>query len=196
MDIDKTLRDLALLASRLALGGSLAAHGAQKLFGIQNGPGLKGTAKMLQSLGFEQSDTVAPLVAASEMTAGTLIATGALGPIGPAMLLSIMLVAIETVHRPKGYWNTEGGFEMNTMYVLNALLLANEGYGSYSLDEMFGWREKMRPMHGWIALLGGAAAAMLILGQRSQPPSQQKDTSGGEPQTQTAATDSKVEATV
>lgn len=168
MDIDKTLRDLALLASRLALGGSLAAHGAQKLFGIQNGPGLKGTAKMLKSLGFEQGDTVAPLVAASETTAGTLIALGALGPIGPAMLLSIMLVAIETVHRPKGYWNTDGGFEMNTMYVLNALLLANEGYGSYSLDEIFGWREKMRPMHGWIALLGGAAAAMLILGQRTQ----------------------------
>lgn len=166
MDIDKTLRDTALLAARLTLGGSLAMHGAQKMFGIQDGPGLGGTAQMMNNLGFKPGERFAPVVAATEMSAGTMIALGALGPIGPAMLLSTMLVAIETVHRPKGYWNSGGGYEMNAMYIMLALVLANEGYGSISLDEMFGLREKLRPMHGWISAIGGVAAALFMLAQR------------------------------
>jgi putative oxidoreductase len=178
MDIDKTLRDTALLAARLTLGGSLAMHGAQKMFGIQDGPGLGGTAQMMNNLGFKPGEKFAPVVAATEMSAGTMIALGALGPIGPAMLLSTMLVAIETVHRPKGYWNQGGGYEMNAMYIMLALVLANEGFGAISLDEMFGFTEKLRPVHGWISLVGGVAAALLILGQRNteQPQSKQTDT--------------------
>ena len=38
------IRDIALLASRTVLGGDLAAHGAQKLFGTFGGHGLEPTA--------------------------------------------------------------------------------------------------------------------------------------------------------
>ncbi len=192
MDIDKTLRDIALFTARLTLGGSMVAHGAQKMFGIQEGPGLKGTAKMMDSLGFSPGERYAPALAAAEMGSGALIATGALGPVGPALLLTVMLVAIETVHRPKGYFAQKGGYEMNAMFIMIALLLANEGYGSLSLDEVMGLRAKLRPVHGWIALVGGIAGAMLMLGQRGEPPSQ----AAQRPQTETAATDSKIGATV
>lgn len=43
--------DIALLLIRLAVGLTLAAHGAQKLFGWFGGHGLAGTAGFLESLG-------------------------------------------------------------------------------------------------------------------------------------------------
>jgi putative oxidoreductase len=166
MDIDKTLRDVSLLTARLVLGGTMAAHGAQKLFGAFEGPGPEKAAQMMQSLGFRDHDRVATMASATEMASGGLIALGAFGPLGPAMLATVMLVAIETVHRPKGYWNSQGGFEMNTMFIMLALLLANHGYGSLSLDEVMGLNRRMSPRFGWLAMLGSIAAAAGMLAQR------------------------------
>src|SRR5207245_5216835 len=43
------MRDLGLLVLRLTVGGLLAGHGAQKLFGWFGGFGLKGTAGWVES---------------------------------------------------------------------------------------------------------------------------------------------------
>jgi uncharacterized membrane protein YphA (DoxX/SURF4 family) len=45
------IRDVALLASRAVLGGYLAAHGAQKLFGSFGGHGIEPTAAAFDRLG-------------------------------------------------------------------------------------------------------------------------------------------------
>ncbi len=176
MNSNDTLRDLSLLAARTVLGGSIASHGAQKMFGAFNGTGIEGSAQFLGSLGFQPAERYARMTACAELTLGTLIALGALGPVGPAMLLSVMITAIETVHRPKGYFNDKGGFEMNTMYILVAMLLATEGYGSLSFDALVGLDEKTNSSLGWLGLLGGVTAALLILGQRTppQPPAKQE----------------------
>lgn len=166
MHVDNTLRNLALLAARLTLGGTMAAHGAQKLFGAFGGPGPEKTAQMMHSLGLRPGEQQAKMAASAEMTSGALMALGLGGPIGPAMVTSIMLVAIETVHRPKGYWNTNGGFEMNAMILMLALLLANEGYGSLSLDNAIRLSRKLRPLHAWLAIAGGIGGALAILAQR------------------------------
>lgn len=166
MDVDKTLRDLALLSARLALGGTIAAHGAQKMFGAFGGPGPQKAAQMMHSLGLRPGERHATMASAAEMTSGALISLGLGGPVGPAMLTSIMLVAIETVHRPKGYWAANGGYEMNVMYLAVALLLANHGYGSLSLDEAIGISAKNRPLFAWLALGGAIGAAAATLSQR------------------------------
>lgn len=166
MDIDKTLRDVAVLGARLALGGSIAAHGAQKLFGAFGGPGPEKAAQMMHSLGLRPGDRYATMASATEMTSGALIALGALGPVGPAMLAAVMLVAVETVHRPKGYWASGGGYELNVMYTAIALLLANHGYGSLSIDELTGIADKMRPSFAWLAFGAAAAGAIAMLAQR------------------------------
>ena len=49
-----TARDLGLLALRVGVGGTLVAHGAQKLFGWFGGAGLEQTGKMFEQLGFRQ----------------------------------------------------------------------------------------------------------------------------------------------
>jgi putative oxidoreductase len=166
MKTDKVVRNLSLLAARLALGGSLAAHGAQKQFGAFEGPGMEGVAAMMESFGFRPGEQFAQALAATELTSGTLIALGALGPIGPAMLVAVMVAAVELVHRPKGYFQTKGGYELNTMYVMLALLLATHGYGKYSVDGLLGIHERTGPTLGWLMLAGGVAAAIGMLGQR------------------------------
>lgn len=166
MDIDKTLRDAAVFAARLALGGSIAAHGAQKMFGVLGGPGPEKAAQMMHSLGLRPGERYATMASASEMTSGVLIAAGALGPVGPALLTAVMIVAIETVHRPKGYWATGGGYEMNVMYLALALLLANHGYGSLSIDELTGMGKRMRPSFAWLAIGAAVAGAIGTLAQR------------------------------
>lgn len=166
MDLDKTLRDLALLTARLALGGTMIAHGAQKQFGAFGGPGPEKAAQMMHSLGLRPGERHATLASSSEMASGALIALGLGGPVGPAMLTSVMLVAIETVHRKKGYWNMDGGYEMNVMILMLALVLANNGYGSLSLDRVIGVSKKMHSAYAWLAMGGAVAAAIGILSQR------------------------------
>jgi putative oxidoreductase len=172
MNTDTLLRNLSLLAARIALGGTMAAHGAQKMYGAFDGPGLEGATKMMESLGFRPGERYGRALAATEMASGGLIAIGALGPIGPAMLLSVMLSAVHLVHWPKGYFNDKGGFEMNTMYVMLALLLATEGYGSYSFDAAVGLHEKTGPTIAWLAFAGGVAGALMMLQQREVPKQQ------------------------
>lgn len=182
MKHDDGMHDLALLLARSVLGGSIAAHGAQKLFGWFDGPGIDGAAQMMQSLGFQPGDRYARLASLSEIGAGVLIAAGAGGPIGPAMLLGVMGTAVGSVHLKNGYWNQNKGYELNTMYALLALLLAIEDHGRFSVDHRTGIRKHMRPAVGWLALAAGAAGAAFALSRRTPPPSlqPQKHPSGSE----------------
>lgn len=167
MKHDDGMHDLALLLARSVLGASIAAHGAQKLFGWFEGPGLGGTAQMMQHLGFTPGDRFARLASLTEVGAGALIATGTGGPIGPALLLGVMGTAVGSVHLKNGYWNQNQGFELNTMYGLLALLLAVEDHGRLSVDAATGLRGKMKPIVGWLALAAAGAGAAYVLSRRA-----------------------------
>lgn len=164
------MHDAALLLARGVVGSSIAAHGAQKLFGWFGGPGIESASKMFEGLGFQPPDVVARFASISEVTAGALIATGTGGPIGPIMLVATMAVATGSVHLRKGYFAQNQGFELNAMYAVSALLLAVDGYGGYSVDELTGMRAKTQhPIFGWLAVSAGIAAALAILARRELP---------------------------
>ncbi|MDQ6932047.1 MAG: DoxX family protein [Candidatus Eremiobacteraeota bacterium] len=166
MNTESALVDTALLASRLTVGGAWAAHGTQKYFGWMDGPGLQGTAQMMHSLGFEPPEQFAKAVALTELTGGTLMALGALGPLGPAMMVSVMIVASEAVHKKNGFFAANGGYELNVMNSVAALMFANLGYGRLSVDRLLGVSKIHRPWLGWLALAGGIAGALGILSLR------------------------------
>ncbi len=174
MKHESGLHDAALLLARGVLGASIAAHGAQKLFGWFGGPGPEGAAQFFGSLGFEQPNQMARMASLTEIASGVLIATGAGGPIGPMLLVSVMATAVGSFHLKNGYWNENRGFEMNTMYALVALLLAVEDHGHFSLDEAVGIRPRMHPGFGWLALAGGIGAAAYILSRRQTPEKQRE----------------------
>ena len=149
-----------LLALRLVVGLSMAAHGTQKLFGWFGGPGLSATAGFFQALDFHPGRLLATVAAVTEMLSGLLIALGLLGLVGPALMIAVMLVAT-SVHWSNGFFAQAQGIELNVLYVASALALAFTGSGAYSLDALFGLGALCSPAIALLAVtvgvLGGAA---------------------------------------
>jgi putative oxidoreductase len=165
------MHDLGLLAARLGLGLGIASHGAQKAFGWFEGPGPKKAAGFMASVGLKPGETYATAAYSNEIASGLMIALGLGGPLGPAGVISTMIVAAETVHKPNGFFAGKNGIEINVLYSAGALALASSGYGALSVDAMLGLSAKLHhPVITTLALAGGIAAAYLILGQRDTSP--------------------------
>ena len=105
--------DLGLLILRFVVGLTLAAHGAQKLFGWFGGYGLDGTGQFMDTLGFHPGRRHAALAGLTEAGGGVLLALGLLTPLGAALVASVMLVATITVHLKNGFFAPGGGYEYN-----------------------------------------------------------------------------------
>jgi putative oxidoreductase len=131
---------LGLLILRLVVGGVLAAHGAQKLFGWWGGPGIKGWTGVMTRLRIRPAAPWAWMSALAEFAGGLGLALGLLYPLPSIAIAGAMLVAIALVHLPKGFWNTKGGFEFNLSLIGAVAALALTGPGSISLDSVLGIR--------------------------------------------------------
>ncbi|HEX6510990.1 MAG TPA: DoxX family protein [Chloroflexota bacterium] len=144
--------NLALFILRATVGGLIAGHGAQKLFGAFEGPGPEGTRGMMQSLGYDPPHVWATAAGASEFAGGLLTAAGFLNPLGPLAAMGSMLTATRKVHWGKPVWVTAGGAELplTNIAALSALTLA--GPGAISLDRIFGVR-----LPAWFTLLATGA---------------------------------------
>lgn len=153
--------DLALLIVRLLFGLGLAVHGAQKLFGWYGGYGLEGTGGFFAGMGFRPGKTFALAAGLAEFGGGLLVALGLFGPVGPALMVSVMTVAMLTVHRGKGFLSSNNGSELPLLYVAGAIALALVGPGALSLDAALGMSDLWTPATAWtllaLGVLGGAA---------------------------------------
>ena len=117
-------------AARAVLGGYLAVHGAQKLFGSFGGAGLDGTAELFDKIGLTPGRQMAALAGATELGGGVLTATGALHPLGPVAVASTMAVAT-AVHRKAGPLATKGGYELPLTNLAFAVVLATARPGHH-----------------------------------------------------------------
>ena len=80
----------------------------------------------------------AVLAAASELTGGLLTAAGLFGPVGPALIVLVMIVAAGTIHIKNGFFSQKNGFELNAVYIATALAAAFGGAGPLSLNAALG----------------------------------------------------------
>lgn len=164
--------DLALLIVRIVVGLGFAAHGAQKLFGAFGGYGLAGTGGFFESIGFRPGRAFAAAAGFSEFAGGLLIALGLFGPIGPMLVFAVMTTAILSVHLPKGFFITDGGYELNLAYMGLALLFAVGGYGAYSLDAALGIASFWTPALDWGAVALGIVGGLANMAVRKAPSNQ------------------------
>jgi putative oxidoreductase len=123
-----------LLVIRLAVGLTVGAHGAQKLFGWWGGPGMIGWTGVMKKMRVRPPGAWAWISALAELGGGLLLALGLLTPLGAAAIAGSMLVAIALVHWPNGFWNSKRGYEYNVVILGAVVGVALTGPGAYALD--------------------------------------------------------------
>jgi putative oxidoreductase len=160
------MASIFILIARLLLGSIFFYHGAQKLFGWFGGYGLKGTGGFFESaLGMKPGVLFAFVAGAGEVLGGVLTLLGWLNPIGPALIVAVMIVAIVTVHASKGFDNAKGGYEYNLANIAGAFALAGAGPGAYSLDAAMPVAALGTPNAAWIifaiAIVGGLVSLVV-----------------------------------
>jgi putative oxidoreductase len=145
---------LGLLIIRVIAGLTMAAHGSQKLFGWFDGPGRRGTAGMMEKLGFREPAVMASLAGLAEFAGGLGLALGFLTPLAAIAIVVVMLNATFTVHLKNGFWNTAGGYEYPLVMSAIAVGIAAAGPGDASADNALGFMG---------TLSGDAWAAIVIV---------------------------------
>jgi putative oxidoreductase len=155
--------DEALLIARLLLGLGIAAHGAQKLFGWFSGYGLRNTGEFLVQIGFPTGRLFAMAAGLGELVGGGLVALGLFGPVGPALIILVMIVAMGSVHAKNGFFATNNGIELPLVYATGAFLLAFAGSGALSLDYQLGLTSLTTTRYAWIGVAAGVAGGFANL---------------------------------
>ena len=162
------MKDLGLLILRVTVGGLMAGHGAQKLFGWFGGYGPAGTGGWLESLGLRPGKPWALVAGGSEFGSGVLTMLGLASPLGPVGMLGPMAIATGKVHWGKPIWVTEGGAELPVLNMATGVGLALTGPGRYSLDQALGIR--VPPALAVVAAAGVAAGVAFTMRRAGAAP--------------------------
>ena len=165
---------IGLLILRLVVGLTLAAHGAQKLFGWFGGYGLNGTGGLLEQLGFVPGRRNALFAGLAELGGGLLLALGLATPVAAALIVAVMTVAAVSAHLKQGFFNHNQGYEYTLILAIAAVSLAFTGPGPLSLDARLGVHDA-GPVWGLAALVLGVVAGTIRLARRQVLAAQKVD---------------------
>ena len=135
----ETWRTWATLPLRLTLGLIFIAHGAQKVFGIWEGPGLQKMLSFPPPFSWMKPGWLWMGAAAfAELLGGVLVLTGLLTRVGAFLILVVMLTAMFGVHWAGGFFMSNQptpGIEYTLALTGLALALLITGGGRVSFDE-------------------------------------------------------------
>jgi putative oxidoreductase len=134
--IISTSSSWATVPIRLVLAAVFFAHGAGKVFGTWNGPGLNAFINHGPApFGFMRPAWLWWGIAAfAELLGSILVFMGLLTRVGAFLLACTMATAIIAVHWPAGFFANKGGFEFPLALFAMALALMISGGGMASID--------------------------------------------------------------
>lgn len=124
--------DVGLLLIRVIVGVVFAFHGAQKLFGAFDGPGLEGAAGFMESLGLPLPTVSAALAGGAEFFGGLAFITGVAHRLFAIPLTFTMLVAAFVAHGD-AFALSAGGMEYSLTLGVVAAGLGLTGPGRFAL---------------------------------------------------------------
>jgi putative oxidoreductase len=125
--------DLAYTLVRVVVGVMFLMHVAGKF-----NSGAAGVASMMAKNGLEPALMWAYFIIALESLGGICMVVGLFTRFFAAALAIEMLVALMTVHLPKGYSAGHGGYEYVLLIGAVCFLVALRGGGPYSVDRAIG----------------------------------------------------------
>jgi putative oxidoreductase len=166
------LANFSILALRLVVGLTFAAHGSQKAFGWWNGPGPERWQNAITSMRFRPAPFWAVLSIGVELVGGLLLAIGLITPLAATMLIGQGVVIIVKAHLPKGFFTSTGGIEFPLALLAGTIVLLGSGPGAISADQLigFGLAEPVLWVLLVIGLAGGLGAyALTNLADRREP---------------------------
>jgi len=131
--------DLALFILQIAVGLTFAAHGAQKLFGWWEGPGMAGWETAMHRMGFRPPRLFAWVSALVEFVGGLMLAIGFLTPLVAAAIVAQAVVIIGRAHWANGFFNQRSGIEYPLLLGAGAAALGLAGPSVLSVDSSFGF---------------------------------------------------------
>jgi putative oxidoreductase len=128
---------------RAVVGLALVPHGLRMAFGFFPGTGgpirdLKMLAQALDRWGYPPGRLWAPLIAATQLIAGPMLALGLFTRLAALPIFLFLLVSNVERWRVGGYfWNTQG-LEYTLMWTVGAFYFLVNGGGTVSLDYVIG----------------------------------------------------------
>jgi putative oxidoreductase len=160
-----------LLLLRVVGGLTLAAHGAQKVFGWFGGPGPARMSQGLKNQGLRPAWLWTGFVMLGELGGGLSLAFGFLTPLGAAGAVGAMVMAIAKTHWKNGFWNSKRGLEFPLQLLAIGTAIGIAGPGTYSLDSLFALRWPAPAIFGVLALVAVVVdvIGLLISGPSAQP---------------------------
>jgi putative oxidoreductase len=125
--------DVTMAILRVSVGASIAYHGINKAKSIA------GTTSWFASIGMRRPKLQARVAAITEISAGVTLAAGLATPLACIAVISLMTVAIITVHARVGYFIflPNGGWEYCASIIAVSSAVAITGSGSWSLDHLW-----------------------------------------------------------
>ena len=128
---------------RVIVGLALVPHGLRMTFGFfartgQPATNLKLLAAQLDRDGYRPGRLWAPLIAATELVGGPLLALGLFTRIAAVpVVLFLVVTCRERWVKGGWFWNTQG-LEYTLMWTIAATYFLVKGGGVYSLDRLLG----------------------------------------------------------
>ncbi len=153
--------DLGSLILRVAIGGTMVAHGWNHAFG---GGKLDGTARWFESIGIRPGGVHARAATVTEIGAGLMLILGLFTPVAAGAVVGSMGVAMVANHLGNGFFifRPGEGYEYVLNLILGASAVGARGGGAASFDAVLGLE-----VGGWAGLgiavgMGGLGAAVLL----------------------------------
>ncbi|MFI9402438.1 DoxX family protein [Nocardia sp. NPDC052316] len=153
--------DAGLLLLRIAVGLTMAAHGAQKLFGMFGGGGLDGTGKFFTGKGYPAGETMALVAGVTETFGGLALVVGLLTPLAGAAIVGTMLNALAV--KGTGAFFAPKGIEYELILAAAAAALTLTGPGRYAVDRFLPVVRTHRLVYGLAAIVLALLAAGAVL---------------------------------
>jgi len=163
--------NFATLLARVWVGAVMFAHGWRHVQAIRSGPGM---ASWLESLGLRQGPLQAQVLTWTEVALGPVLVLGLFTPVAYGAVASLMLVALVTNHRDKGFFvtarPTEGWEYVGTLAVLS-IAIGAFGPGRWSLDHALDLSFPFEPDKALlVAAVVGIGGTALYLATFWRPP--------------------------
>ncbi|GAC57902.1 hypothetical protein GOHSU_27_00380 [Gordonia hirsuta DSM 44140 = NBRC 16056] len=123
-------QSLATTIARIILGIIFFAHGWQKFF--TNGIG--NVADGFAAMGVPAPTFSAWFAGLVELVGGAALILGVAVPVFAGLLIIDMIGAIFTAHIDNGFWNIDGGYELNLALIAGLIAVAVANQGPLSVD--------------------------------------------------------------